>query len=152
MERLYEQVCLHFLFVCYEFTIFVILSSVCLGTGIAFLGQTLIYPLDTVRRRMQVDMKTDELTFRQAWMSVYRLFGWRGYYKAITLSWFKMPFVVGIGTATFDYFYNEIQDVKLLEPPKKIIKPVLESIGNVPLDLILGDDALIEPNKCQIGS
>ena len=70
----------------------------------SFLGQTIIYPLDLLRRRMQTNV-TDDLRLNQLVIAILRQEGIRGLYKGISLSWFKLPIVMGASMATFDLSY-----------------------------------------------
>ena len=81
-----------------------------LACCVSFVGQTAIYPLDIVRRRMQVDTKHEKLAFNKAIWGVVKEAGFWSLYKGITLSWIKLPIVIGISFGTFDslyYFMNQ---------------------------------------------
>eukprot|EP01134_Creolimax_fragrantissima_P004217 CFRG4217T1 len=68
-------------------------------------GQTISYPLDIVRRRMQ----TDEIgtgrryyTIVQTVLDISHKEGWRGMYKGLSLNWIKGPVAVAISFTTYD--------------------------------------------------
>ena len=78
--------------------------SIVLGSSVSFLGQTIIYPLDVLRRRMQTNVK-DDIRLPELVVQILRREGIRGLYKGISLSWFKLPIVMGASMATFDLSY-----------------------------------------------
>lgn len=95
---------------CFDLFTHVHYYSMGLAFFVSFIGQTAIYPLDIVRRRMQVDTKHDKLVFRKAFVKIVRENGFLSLYKGITLSWIKLPVVIGISFGTFDslyYFLNK---------------------------------------------
>ena len=75
-----------------------------LGASVSFVGQTIIYPMDVLRRRMQTNVK-DDIRLPQLIVQILHREGIHGLYKGISLSWFKLPFVMGASMATFDLSY-----------------------------------------------
>lgn len=102
------------------------------GGAAGFVGQTVTYPLDVVRRRMQTErfilhqlqgrgwtadptnsavnmsqasrvvVEDSGSTIREVWRSVVAKEGWRGLFKGLTLNWIKGPLSVGISLTLFD--------------------------------------------------
>merc|ERR1711920_666268 len=70
------------------------------GSFSGLVAQSLTYPLDIVRRRMQVrpDMYRHELHA----FSITRSEGLRGLYKGLTMNWIKGPIAVGISFTVND--------------------------------------------------
>lgn len=76
-----------------------------LGFLVSLLGQTVIYPFDVLRRRMQANVK-DDIKMRQLVLYIAENEGIRGFFKGVSLSWFKLPFVMCSSMVTFDYVYH----------------------------------------------
>ena len=76
-----------------------------LGFTVSLLGQTLIYPFDVLRRRMQANVKED-LKMRQLAVAIAEQEGLRGFFKGVSLSWFKLPVVMGSSMVCFDLVYQ----------------------------------------------
>lgn len=72
------------------------------GGMAGLLAQSITYPLDVVRRRVQVLGKTGAST-REALMEIARKEGVRGLYKGLTMNWAKGPLAVAVSFATNDY-------------------------------------------------
>ena len=70
----------------------------------SFIGQTIIYPLDVMRRRMQTNVKED-IHLPQLFMKIIQTEGVRGLFKGISLSWLKLPIMMGVSMATYDFSY-----------------------------------------------
>ena len=68
------------------------------------MGQTAIYPLDVIRRRMQTNAKED-MNMGELLVHIAQKEGVRGLYKGITLSWLKLPVVMLTSLVTFDFSY-----------------------------------------------
>eukprot|EP00516_Mucochytrium_quahogii_P009807 CAMPEP_0203774232 /NCGR_PEP_ID=MMETSP0099_2-20121227/5171_1 /ASSEMBLY_ACC=CAM_ASM_000209 /TAXON_ID=96639 /ORGANISM=" , Strain NY0313808BC1" /LENGTH=424 /DNA_ID=CAMNT_0050672295 /DNA_START=413 /DNA_END=1687 /DNA_ORIENTATION=+ len=85
------------------------------GVMAGFVAQTLTYPLDIVRRRMQTDgIHTHDPrsgappqrtyhTIRQTFLHVLTNEGWKGgLFKGVSMNWIKGPIAHGISFTTFD--------------------------------------------------
>ncbi|GBP98585.1 Mitochondrial coenzyme A transporter SLC25A42 [Eumeta japonica] len=74
------------------------------GGAAGALGQSTSYPLDVLRRRMQVAAAhTPEARSLTAVAArVWREEGWRGFYKGLSMNWIKGPIAVGVSFATYD--------------------------------------------------
>ncbi|XP_063437403.1 mitochondrial coenzyme A transporter SLC25A42-like [Mytilus trossulus] len=79
----------------------------CMGAVAGFASQSLSYPLDIVRRRMQTAGCTGHVNdYTGIWVtatSTYREEGIiRGLYKGLSMNWIKGPIAVGVSFTTFD--------------------------------------------------
>ena len=75
------------------------------GALAGLVGQSVAYPLDVVRRRMQTDGMLNH-TRRSAvdtLVKIVRIEGPRGLFKGLTLNWIKGPIAVSISFTIFDY-------------------------------------------------
>ena len=85
------------------------------GACAGLLGQSLTYPLEIVRRRMQTDgiHGTPNPEYRHMLTTmkyVYRTEGlFAGLYKGLSLNWVKGPIAVGISFTTFDILHAFLQ-------------------------------------------
>lgn len=70
-------------------------------------SQTVTYPLDVIRRRMQMEgfggKPVENHSIAQCVRSIYVKYGWRGFYKGLHLNIAKVVPVVSIGFVTYDY-------------------------------------------------
>ncbi len=99
-------------------------------------SQSMVYPLEMIRRRMQTTGHVDrnaylsqlsksssptsspatstvaepELTMRGVISHLYRTEGWRGFYKGLALNWIRGPVTVGISFTTYDYLKKWSED------------------------------------------
>lgn len=96
------------------------LVSMCCGGAAGALAQTASYPLDIVRRRMQTarsapqqDLDRPYRTIKATVTRVYRIEGWRGFFKGLSMNWLKGPIAVGISFATYDAIKSTLRDVAL---------------------------------------
>lgn len=79
------------------------------GGMAGLLAQSITYPLDVVRRRVQVLGKTGAST-REALMEIARKEGVRGLYKGLTMNWAKGPLAVAVSFATNDYIKSRFSE------------------------------------------
>lgn len=80
------------------------LFSILLGSAVSLVGQTIVYPLDIVRRRLQTNVKQDH-RFIELFVILFKEQGLRGLFKGISLSWIKLPIVLTSSMGTFDASY-----------------------------------------------
>lgn len=80
------------------------------GAAAGMLGQTSSYPLDIVRRRMQVSTLTGEEYRRiiQTLVKVYSDEGLMGIFKGLSMNWVKGPIAVGISFATYEHINDSL--------------------------------------------
>ena len=78
------------------------------GAIAGIIAQTSTYPLDVVRRRMQV--RPDQYTgMLQTVVYIVKTEGVRrGLYKGLSMNWFKGPVAVGVSLTTNDYIKDYI--------------------------------------------
>lgn len=85
------------------------------GACAGLFGQSVTYPLDIIRRRMQTDGITGPLRpeYQRMWSTakyVYTTEGLkRGLYKGLSMNWIKGPIAVGMSFTTFDMLYGYLQ-------------------------------------------
>lgn len=87
------------------------------GSISGLIAQTLTYPLDIVRRRMQTDgAHENSLVLSRKYTSVvetikfvYKTEGYRGLYKGVSLNWIKGPIALGISFSVFDYLKTKFK-------------------------------------------
>ncbi|XP_013141549.1 PREDICTED: mitochondrial coenzyme A transporter SLC25A42-like [Papilio polytes] len=84
------------------------LTNILLGGCAGALAQTASYPLDIVRRRMQTARRNQDATYpcpnmSQTLQHIYRVEGWRGFFKGLSMNWVKGPIAVGVSFATYDF-------------------------------------------------
>ena len=87
------------------------------GSLAGLIAQSISYPLDMVRRRMQTErvVFADSPASRIRYSSIggtlnliYRAEGFRGVFKGLTMNWIKGPLAVGISFSTNDYFKKHL--------------------------------------------
>lgn len=87
------------------------------GSLAGLLAQSISYPLDLVRRRMQTErvVFADSPASRIRYSSIggtlsliYRAEGFRGIFKGLTMNWIKGPLAVGISFTTNDYLKKQL--------------------------------------------
>lgn len=85
------------------------------GACAGLFGQSVTYPLDIIRRRMQTDgiSGTSRPEYRKMLTTakyVYATEGLRrGLYKGLSMNWVKGPIAVGISFTTFDLLHSFFQ-------------------------------------------
>lgn len=85
------------------------------GACAGFIGQSMTYPLDIVRRRMQTDgthgkVNPEYRTIYRTVKSIFRQEGLvSGLYKGLSMNWLKGPIAVGISFTTYDFFRDFFQ-------------------------------------------
>ena len=80
------------------------------GGMAGLMAQSITYPLDVVRRRVQVLGQTG-LSTRQALLEIARKEGIRGLYKGLTVNWVKGPLSVAVSFAVNDYIKSQISEM-----------------------------------------
>eukprot|EP00924_Labyrinthula_sp_SR-Ha-C_P016810 snap_masked-scaffold_6-processed-gene-15.57-mRNA-1 protein AED:0.02 eAED:0.02 QI:0/-1/0/1/-1/1/1/0/366 len=95
-------------------------ERVLFGASAGWLAQTITYPLDVVRRRMQTEgadvadlSKCRHMQRRYTGiLSTLKLVffeeGYRGLFKGVSLNWIKGPIALGISFSTFDFLKTNI--------------------------------------------
>ena len=81
-----------------------------MGAVAGAIGQTITYPLDVVRRRMQiVGMSETQFEARdyargtiRALVKIWRAEGWRGWFRGISINYAKVAPMVAISFTVFD--------------------------------------------------
>ena len=79
------------------------------GGMAGLLAQSITYPLDVVRRRVQVLGKMGMST-RQAVIKIAQTEGVRGLYKGLTMNWIKGPLSVAVSFAVNDAIKSRISE------------------------------------------
>ncbi|CAH2064759.1 unnamed protein product, partial [Iphiclides podalirius] len=92
------------------------MTNVALGGMAGALAQTASYPLDIVRRRMQTARRRADNSYpcpstMQTLAHIYRVEGWRGFFKGLSMNWVKGPVAVGVSFATYDFSRSLLRDV-----------------------------------------
>lgn len=77
------------------------------GGMAGLLAQSITYPLDVVRRRVQV-LGQSGVSTRQALIDIARTEGLRGLYKGLTMNWAKGPLSVAVSFAVNDWIKSRI--------------------------------------------
>ena len=91
------------------------LHRLCFGACAGLLGQSVTYPLEIIRRRMQTNGISGpaKLEYQRMWSTakyVYKTEGVRkGIYKGLTMNWVKGPVAVGVSFTTFDLLHGFFQ-------------------------------------------
>ncbi|CAG4957543.1 unnamed protein product [Parnassius apollo] len=90
-------------------------TNIALGGTAGALAQTASYPLDIVRRRMQTARRNTDLSYPcpsivQTLAHIYRVDGWRGFFKGLSMNWVKGPIAVGVSFATYDFSKTILRD------------------------------------------
>lgn len=72
------------------------------------LAQTGAYPLDVVRRRMQVEHMRDaeaskHLKMRHVFQQILRQEGWRGFFVGLSINYIKVAPTTGLSFVTYEY-------------------------------------------------
>jgi solute carrier family 25, member 42 len=78
------------------------------GGTAGLMAQSITYPLDVVRRRVQV-LGATGLSTRQAVVEIARKEGIRGLYKGLSMNWVKGPLSVAVSFALNDAIKSRIQ-------------------------------------------
>lgn len=76
------------------------------GATAGLVGQSVTYPLDVVRRRMQTDGMRSvamRMSAMQTFRHVVQTQGITGLYRGLALNWVKGPIAVSISFTTFDF-------------------------------------------------
>jgi solute carrier family 25 protein 42 len=91
----------------------VILESLLINAIAGLCGQFITYPLDVVRRRMQI-AKAVEIggpvpTFRRTLYTLLKTEGWRGMTKGFSLNIIKGPITLSISFTTYDFMRRRLK-------------------------------------------
>jgi len=85
-----------------------------MGSFAAVVGQTVSYPLDTVRRHLQVSgalgQKSRYSGTRNCVEKIYKSAGWRGFYRGVIANGIRTAPQTGIEFASYDFFANILND------------------------------------------
>ena len=81
------------------------------GALAGLMAQTISYPLDVVRRRMQVDPANAQRyhSILHAFSQIYKQEGFRALYKGVSMNWFKGPIAVGTSFTVFGYLKGQLE-------------------------------------------
>eukprot|EP00045_Choanoeca_perplexa_P004005 m.34883 g.34883 ORF g.34883 m.34883 type:complete len:250 (+) comp12349_c0_seq15:528-1277(+) len=82
------------------------------GAFAGLIGQSVTYPLDVVRRRMQTDgvfAASRRPSASATLIQVVQQYGILGLYRGLVLNWIKGPIAVSISFTIFDYCKNTFQ-------------------------------------------
>jgi len=84
-------------------------NKVACGMVAGLVGQSVTYPLDVVRRRMQVQASEEGLVV--VVRDIMKRGGWKAFFRGLSLNWFKGPIATTISLNTFDFMkqYREQQ-------------------------------------------
>eukprot|EP00759_Apiculatamorpha_spiralis_P002178 PhF_6_TR1080/c0_g1_i1/m.2315/K15085/SLC25A42; solute carrier family 25, member 42 len=100
-----------------------------MGGGLAgVIAQSATYPLDILRRRMQV-RSTEYTSMSSAFRDILAQEGWRAFYKGLSMNWVKGPIAVGVSFTINDSVKHRMRDYHLEEA--KAISVAIEE-GNIP--------------------
>lgn len=88
------------------------------GALAGLIAQTLTYPLDVVRRRMQTEgahnmeliTQRQYLSVSSTLRSIYKVEGFRGLFKGVSLNWVKGPLSLGISFSIFDFLKTRLNE------------------------------------------
>ena len=90
------------------------------GAFAGLLAQTISYPLDVVRRRMQIDPAYSP-RYRGIWHALITIFREeglkRGLYKGVSMNWLKGPIAVGTSFTVFETLKKQIEYLHMHSPP-----------------------------------
>ena len=81
------------------------------GALAGLLGQTVTYPMDIVRRRMQTEGAAIAVEYNgivSTLSYVYRTEGVRGLFKGVSMNWVKGPIVVSISFNLYDFMVHKL--------------------------------------------
>lgn len=84
---------------------------VCGGLA-GFVAQTSSYPLEIIRRRMQIGGLLDPtrfVSFRATVKDIYRAKGLKGFYVGLTIGYIKVVPMVAVGFTTYEYMKQKLQ-------------------------------------------
>ena len=86
------------------------------GALAGLIAQSATYPLDIVRRRMQVSNmtvgKVQMASYESIWhavQTIQRNEGWQGLYKGLSMNWIKGPISVGISFTVNDLIKSQMR-------------------------------------------
>jgi len=79
------------------------------GAVSGLVAQSATYPLDIVRRRMQVK-ENGTITFLETLQTIYRTEGRRGLYKGLSMNWVKGPISAGVSFFMNDFMQNLMKE------------------------------------------
>eukprot|EP00040_Diaphanoeca_grandis_P033676 m.206714 g.206714 ORF g.206714 m.206714 type:complete len:669 (-) comp32964_c0_seq1:31-2037(-) len=83
-----------------------------LGGTSALFAQSATYPLDSIRRRMQVDSANEYRGMRDCFETIVRNEGWRALYKGLSMNWIKGPVGVAVSFAVNDSVKAKFRESK----------------------------------------
>eukprot|EP01065_Artemidia_motanka_P048252 TRINITY_DN7731_c3_g1_i1.p1 TRINITY_DN7731_c3_g1~~TRINITY_DN7731_c3_g1_i1.p1 ORF type:complete len:674 (+),score=103.60 TRINITY_DN7731_c3_g1_i1:254-2275(+) len=81
------------------------------GGFAGLVAQSGTYPLDILRRGMQVGTLPHNMSMHAAFAHVYRQQGWRGLYKGLSMNWVKGPVAVSVSFTTNDTIKGWIREL-----------------------------------------
>jgi len=85
-----------------------------IGSLSAVIGQTVAYPLDTVRRHLQVSGALGQKSrYTGTWNCVQKIYsssGWRGFYRGVVANGIRTAPQTGIEFASYDFMAQLLKD------------------------------------------
>lgn len=81
------------------------------GALAGFIAQSITYPLDIVRRRMQTESLYNNPRYQNTWISLRTIIaeeGYRALFKALAMNAVKGPIAVGVSFTTHDFILKSI--------------------------------------------
>lgn len=73
-------------------------------------AQSATYPLDILRRRLQVNLPGTPPSISALVSKIWLREGWRGFYKGLTMNWVKGPIAVAVSFAVNDRMKQLLQE------------------------------------------
>eukprot|EP00754_Rhynchopus_humris_P040195 Rhum_TRINITY_DN2323_c0_g1::Rhum_TRINITY_DN2323_c0_g1_i1::g.6876::m.6876/K15085/SLC25A42; solute carrier family 25, member 42 len=85
------------------------------GGFAGLVAQSATYPLDIVRRRMQVGSLSSNLSLLGSFRQILKTEGWQALYRGLSMNWFKGPVSISISFTVNDTLKSALQDRNFLE-------------------------------------
>ena len=82
------------------------------GATSGAISQTISYPLDVIRRRLQVYEGINKYTITDTAIYIYKNDGISGLFKGVTMNWIKGPIALGLSFTVYDYMKYKFMNKK----------------------------------------